>query len=86
MVFFVIIVSRRIPINQKRNISEEIALFLNEKLGKRLTRRGVEHIIQQIAQVAGVECDFNVSPHKLRHTCATVLYNKGDRCRFVGNF
>jgi site-specific recombinase XerD len=63
---------------EERNNKDEVALFVNEKHGKRLTRRGVEHIIEQIAQAAGVECDFNVSPHKLRHTCATILYNEGN--------
>ncbi|MGF9909119.1 tyrosine-type recombinase/integrase [Brevibacillus porteri] len=62
---------------EERNNKDEVALFVNEKHGKRLTRRGVEHIIEQIAQAAGVECNFNVSPHKLRHTCATILYNEG---------
>lgn len=68
----------RRKILEERNTKDEVALFVNEKHGKRLTRRGVEHIIEQIAQVAGVECDFNVSPHKLRHTCATILYNEGN--------
>lgn len=68
----------RRKILEERNTKDEIALFVNEKHGKRLTRRGVEHIIERIAQATGVECDFNISPHKLRHTCATILYNKGD--------
>jgi site-specific recombinase XerD len=63
---------------EERNNKNEIALFVNEKHGKRLTRRGTEYIIEQIARTAGVECDFNVSPHKLRHTCATILYNEGN--------
>jgi integrase/recombinase XerD len=68
----------RRKIIEERNTIDEVALFVNEKHGKRLTRRGVEHIIDRIAQAAGVECDFNVSPHKLRHTCATILYNEGN--------
>lgn len=72
-----------LPVRQdvliRRNRIEEPALFVSEKLGQRLTRRSVELIIEQIAQEAGVRANnLKVSPHKLRHTCATVLYNEGE--------
>jgi len=39
-------VRRRILV--ERNNKDDVALFVNEKHGKRLTRRGVEHIIEQL--------------------------------------
>lgn len=64
---------------QKRNQTEEAALFISVKQGKRLTRRAVELIIEEIAKEAGVRANnYKVTPHKLRHTCATVLYNDGE--------
>jgi integrase/recombinase XerD len=64
---------------QKRNRTEEPALFISVKQGKRLTRRSVELIIEEIAKEADVKANnYNVTPHKLRHTCATVLYNDGE--------
>lgn len=64
---------------QKRNRIQEPALFISEKQGKRLTRRAVELIIEEIAKEADVRANNKkVTPHKLRHTCATVLYNDGE--------
>ncbi|MNW37238.1 Tyrosine recombinase XerC [compost metagenome] len=63
----------------KRNRQDEAALFISQKQGKRLTRRSVELIIETIAREAGVKANNQkVTPHKLRHTCATVLYNEGE--------
>lgn len=68
----------RQEILEKRNRTVEPALFISVKQGKRLTRRAVELIIEEIAREAGVRANnYNVTPHKLRHTCATVLYNEG---------
>jgi integrase/recombinase XerD len=64
---------------QKRNRIEENALLISEKQGKRLTRRAVQLIIEEIAKEADVRANNKkVTPHKLRHTCATVLYNDGE--------
>ncbi|WP_240416767.1 tyrosine-type recombinase/integrase [Paenibacillus periandrae] len=69
----------RQDILNRRNRIDQPALFVSEKRGDRLTRRGVELIIEEIALVSGAKAGagFKVSPHKLRHTCATVLYNEG---------
>jgi integrase/recombinase XerD len=64
---------------QIRNKAAEHALFISIKRGGRLTRRAIELIIEEIAQETGVKANnYKVSPHKLRHTCATVLYNEGE--------
>jgi len=62
-------------INQYLNVralSDSPALFLN-RFGKRLSGRSVENIVRKHALKAGVFKD-GVSPHKLRHTFATLLH------------
>lgn len=48
------------------------ALFLN-RFGKRISTRGVEQIVEQCLKKAGLD-GLGISPHKLRHTAATLLY------------
>ena len=48
------------------------ALFLNRN-GKRITPRRVEQIVEQCLKEAGLD-GMGISPHKLRHTAATLLY------------
>lgn len=50
------------------------AVFLNQR-GTRLTRAGVWTIVRRAAARAGIE--RKVSPHALRHTCATHLLEGG---------
>jgi integrase/recombinase XerD len=52
----------------------EKAVFLNLK-GRRLTGRAVEDIVKANALRAGLP-QRNISPHKLRHTFATLLHGK----------
>lgn len=61
----------REDILRQRNRLDEKALFLSEKRGDRITRRGLEFIIEQIAKEASVKAGagFKVGPHKLRHIC-----------------
>lgn len=48
------------------------ALFLN-RFGNRISTRGVELIVEQCLQKSGL-AGMGISPHKLRHTAATLLY------------
>ncbi|MBW5446515.1 tyrosine-type recombinase/integrase [Cohnella sp. CFH 77786] len=65
---------KRTEILQKRNNMAEKALFISIKRGTRLTRRAVALIIEEIAESNGVKANnMKVTPHKLRHTCATVF-------------
>jgi len=50
----------------------EKAVFLNAK-GSRLTGRAVEYIVDKHVAAAGIDKD-HISPHKLRHTFATLLH------------
>ncbi len=50
----------------------EQAVFVN-KFGRRISTRGVEQLVEKHVQSAGIEKD-KISPHKLRHTFATLLH------------
>lgn len=60
----------------KRKSETEDALFLSPQTGKRLTGRRVEQILDQYLLKAGLSTN-GYSPHKLRHTAATILYGQG---------
>lgn len=52
------------------------ALFISRRTGKRLTARRVEQIVARCLQSAGLS-ERGFSPHKLRHTAATLMYQGG---------
>jgi len=56
--------------------SEKNALFLSGR-GTRLTGRRVEQIVGQTLKNAGLD-GMGFSPHKLRHTAATLMYQHGN--------
>jgi len=56
------------------------AVFLNQR-GRRLTRQGAHLIVQRRAKAAGIE--RAVSPHVLRHSCATHMLAHGADVRIV---
>lgn len=69
-----LLVRKKLP-----NIKEtdKNALFLSKRTGKRLTPRRVEQIVGNCLQAAGLS-GKGYSPHKLRHTAATLMYRHGD--------
>lgn len=52
------------------------ALFISRNM-KRINKRTVELIVKKWLQKAGIENE-KVSPHKLRHTAATLMYKYGN--------
>ena len=56
--------------------SDKNALFLSKRTGKRLSPRRVEQIVSRCLQSAGLS-GKGYSPHKLRHTAATLMYRHG---------
>lgn len=58
------------------NLQDRKALFVSKKTGRRLSARRVEQIVARCLQSAGL-ADRGFSPHKLRHTAATLLYQGG---------
>ena len=58
----------------------EAAMFLN-KLGGRLTERGIQMIVKKHALAAGLDSEFHT--HNLRHSFATHMLNGGADLRVV---
>lgn len=58
------------------NLVDQKALFVSKRTGKRLTARRVEQIVARCLQSAGLG-GMGYSPHKLRHTAATLMYQYG---------
>ena len=56
------------------------ALFINNN-GEQLTTRGVQYILKRIEDKTGVNLDLH--PHKMRHTFATHLLEKGADLRTI---
>ncbi|MCL2014309.1 MAG: tyrosine recombinase XerC [Oscillospiraceae bacterium] len=52
------------------------ALFLSSRSGERLTARWVQKIVEKALKSAGL-AGMGISPHKLRHTAATLMYQHG---------
>ncbi len=59
------------------NLKEPQALFVSKKTGKRIGARRVEQIVEQCLKAANLS-GKGYSPHKLRHTAATLMYRHGD--------
>lgn len=56
------------------------ALFINGK-GEQITPRGVQYILKKVEDKTGVHLDLH--PHKMRHTFATHLLEKGADLRTI---
>lgn len=63
--------------------SGQKALFVN-RYGKRMSRKTVYEVVKKYVQRAGLPPKTaNISPHKLRHTLATLLLQNGENLRVV---
>lgn len=64
-----------LPKRQIENKNNEKALFISKKKN-RLGAKGIQHLVKKYVEKA--ELDFEkFSPHKLRHTAATLMYKHG---------
>ncbi|NNE13236.1 MAG: site-specific tyrosine recombinase XerD [Ilumatobacter sp.] len=68
-----------VPVRWRRRGDAE-AIFLNQR-GGRLTRQGAWMVIKQYGERAGIA--DRLSPHVLRHSCATHLLDHGADLRIV---
>ena len=59
------------------NLKDKKALFVSKRTGRRLSPRRVEQIVGDCLKNAGLD-GRGYSPHKLRHTAATLMYRHGD--------
>ena len=65
-----------IPTRPMDNLNDEKALFISNKRN-RLGSKGIQHLVKKY--IAKAELDKEkFSPHKLRHTAATLMYKYGD--------
>lgn len=68
-------IEKYVSVRPKDNIKDREALFLSER-GERIGRRMVEYIVKKYIQLAGLDSK-KFSPHKLRHTAATLMHKYG---------
>lgn len=63
-----------LEVREPADASEE-AVFLN-RFHRRISRSGVEKLVKKYVRKSGIDKD-RISPHKLRHTFATLLHVRG---------
>ncbi len=68
-------ISDYINIRPKNNLKDRDALFISER-GTRISRRSVEVMVKKYILAAGLD-PKKYSPHKLRHTAATLMHKYG---------
>lgn len=66
-----------LPVRNKietNNKDSENALFLSTR-GNRISPRSIQLFVKKYAKMAGIKNASKITPHKLRHTFATILYH-----------
>lgn len=63
-------------VRPNENLKDKNALFLSEQR-KRISPRTVQYIVKKYIIAAGLDPE-KISPHKLRHTAATLMYQYGN--------
>ena len=71
----------RKKIKVKNNRDNE-ALFLSRH-GKRISVRSIQLMVKKYAKLAGVKNSKKITPHKLRHTFASMLYQRTKDIKIV---
>ncbi|MEF9951201.1 MAG: tyrosine recombinase XerC [Clostridium sp.] len=64
-----------IPLRPRPKVGFEDALFISEQK-KRINKRTIEILVKKYAEYAGLDAT-KYTPHKLRHTAATLMYKHG---------
>jgi len=59
--------------NKIKNSKDLNALFLSRH-GRRINVRSIQLMVKKYAKLAGIKNASNITPHKLRHTFASMLY------------
>ncbi|MEZ0536035.1 tyrosine recombinase XerC [Caldicellulosiruptoraceae bacterium PP1] len=63
-------------VRPKEGVKDRYALFLSERK-TRISRRTVQYIVKKYVQLSNIDSK-KISPHKLRHTAATLMYKYGN--------
>lgn len=59
---------------ETKNDDAQKALFLSTR-GNRISARSIQLFVKKYAKMAGIKNASKITPHKLRHTFATILYH-----------
>ena len=65
-----------IAVRPTDNLKDEKALFISKRKS-RLGPKGIQHLVKKYVEKANIDKE-KFSPHKLRHTAATLMYKHGD--------
>ena len=65
-----------VPKRPTENLNDEKALFISKKRN-RLGAKGIQYLVKKYMEKAEIDKE-QFSPHKLRHTAATLMYKYGD--------
>lgn len=65
-----------IPLRPTDNLNDSKALFISKKKN-RLGSKAIQHLVKKYIEKAELDKE-KFSPHKLRHTAATLMYKYGD--------
>lgn len=69
-------IDKYVAVRQKDNIKDREALFISDR-GTRIGKRMVELIVKKYIELSGLD-STKFSPHKLRHTAATLMHKHGN--------
>ena len=65
-----------LTVRPKEGLNDNKALFIS-KMKNRLSPKAVQHLVKKYLKIAGLDTN-KYSPHKLRHTAATLMYKHGN--------
>ena len=69
-------INRYLEVRPSKGVKDTKALFISRK-NNRLSSKGVQYVVKKYLKKAGLDTD-KYSPHKLRHTAATLMYKHGN--------
>lgn len=65
-----------LPLRPTDNLKDDKALFISRNRN-RLGPKGIQHLVKKYTEKSGIDKE-KLSPHKLRHTAATLMYKHGN--------
>lgn len=68
-------VKRYLEVRPTDGVTDKNALFLSERK-RRISKRSVQYLVKKYIGISNLDTD-KYSPHKLRHTAATLMYKYG---------
>ncbi len=69
-------INKYLEVRPSKGVKDKKALFISRK-NNRLSPKGVQYVVKKYLKKAGLDTD-KYSPHKLRHTAATLMYKHGN--------